>query len=432
MDDEKSLNPVYFWLTENLFTEQAIAGQKNDLDSYALTLSSDLVLSPGEFKTKFDILYKSLSRDKFKLKYVMASSILLYLSKKHKITVKSEDVSQIKSEIASIHDKNLPLKYLILTYYFSKFFDPSMVKELEKKLSDNRDLCIKQNNLDDLIEIEFALGQKYFSRSRWDSFDIESSTFYIGKLSKLGLLYFDLGNFEKAKSIINNVEKRVWEKISTASLPTISLMVYEAEKLISTNLPSNDLTEILQLLKRQNKAWAKLITNIQTNGVTVDLKNFNNMSALDPEDTSWCINLLVSTKRDRTYQIGEGEYGDFKNFLKTKTKNALPVSRSSVMFFTSFICLIVVLAYIYFIDRHGLSISVSFFRSIKDLNVLWQDIKNIKFSGFETIGEVLTSPPTVLFIVLSTVWRSWLYLRKEHEFDIKYALKSALYVWKYK
>lgn len=429
--DEKSLNPVYFWLSENLFTEQTIAEQKKDLDSYALALSCGIEYPAKELKTRFALLYNELVKEQFKVKYVIASSILLYLSKKHRLHIKPNHTSQIKGAITSIHDMRLPFKYKMLTYYFSKQFDSSYAPQLEKVLISERDSWIQQDSFDDLIEVEFALGSKYFSKVKWDNFDLASSAFDIGKLSKLGLLYADTNDSQKVKAIINLVEKRVWEKISTTSLPTISLLVYEAEKLISTNMPTNELIDTLELLKKQNKDWAKLITTIQTDGITVDLKNFNHISGLSSEDICWSINLLKATDREKTYQLSSSEYKSFNNFLKTERKDALPVSRLSILFFTGFVSLILIFAYIYFVERHELSITIAFPQNINDWNVLWKSIKDTRIS-FETIGQIITSPPAVAFVTISTLWRSWLYLSRDHKFDVKYALKALLYVFEYK
>lgn len=427
--DERSLNPVYFWLSENLSTEQAIAKQKKDLDSFALTLVHHVPAK--ELKTSFSFLYTELSKENFKIKHVIATSVLLYLSKKNRFHIKNEDLEQIKSVVSSLHSLRLPLKYKLIAHYFLKQYDFSWTSELGKTLLAERATLIQQNKLDDLLEVEFALGINCFSKQKWDAFDISSSHFDIGKLAKLGLLYKSVNNSQKIKTINNLVEEQVWEKISTTSLPTISLMVYEAEKLINTNLPDSELHDALDLLKKQNKNWTKLISKIQSEGVTVDLKNFSYISGLSSEDACWAIKLLDETDRQKTYQLSSQEYEIFTEFENAATHGALPITRYSVISFTLFISIIFVLSYIYFIERHGLSILVSLIENIKNWNLLWQNIKDTKIS-FGTVGEILTSPPIVLVITVSTLWRSWLYLSKEHKFGVRYALKAVLYMLQYK
>ncbi len=413
--DKKSLNPIYFWISENLLLENEISYGREDFNSFALTLTSYFAFSNSELSAKLKYLYQKLSNTHFNIRYSVAMSILLDFHSKGKISINSADRVQIQSTLKGIHNKSMvPLKDKLNVYYHIKNINGFDLLEYKSCLEVLR-LELKQGNkLRELLEVEFSLGLDYYSRDLWGALDLSKAKFELVELSKLGLLYLELGQESKAKETLVIIENDVWNKVSDISLPTISLLIYEAEKLISTNLHPSKLAEILVTLKKQNKDWAGLITDIQKDGITVNLNKISRLSTLSPEENSWTLLLMERYGLKETYQLGEVEYNSFQEYQAISKKEKLPTALGAIQMYSLFIALLSLVTFLYFY-KIGIEEINSY---ILNLNNLW-DAK----IQLDTI-KALKSPFIIIPFIIRTYFNAKYYLVSRKNFGIKYFLIS--------
>lgn len=310
----KQLNPCYFWFSENLRSEQAIAGARLDLNSYAMTLTaSKNVFDKSKVKKDFEWLIEEIESKSFDVRYSIAMAISLYLADKHRfLSLKRNTKKRMFNVFLEVLNKKLPNQIYIDSYYFLKHIKFKGLGAHKKLLLDFREKVLSDDDSIQLLELEFSLGSEYFSQNRWDAF-VDSEALSTSKLSKLGLMYLGK-NPDKVGEIIRKLEEKCFENMTNASLPLISLAIYEAEKMINTNLPASGLKEVLKTLKKEKRKWAQIITNIENNGITVDLKRLSQYSQFTIGESLWSLAFLESASRYETYQITEVEEKHLKNY----------------------------------------------------------------------------------------------------------------------
>ncbi len=333
----KQVNPCYVWFSESLKSEKAISKAREDLSSYACTLTAPVsVFEKPEMTSSFNWLVKELENKKFDPRYSVAMAVVYYLASKHRFLSLGKTTSKaILDKLNWILDKKLPKQIFIDVYYYLKATKFGNLAEYKKMLLSLREGALANKDSDLLLEVEFSLGIEYLSQDYWDFLNIKKYGFNIPKLCKLGLLLQDKGVGD-VENIINKLESECLEKISDSSLPIISLAIFEAEKLINTNLSTDRLSKILELLKLENRGWAKIISNIQENGVTVDLKELNRHSKFSISESLWSLNFLYITSRNETFQITDEDKNSLENYQKIISKGKFVTAKRYVFSFVFF------------------------------------------------------------------------------------------------
>lgn len=343
----KQLNPCYFWLFENLKAEQAIAKSREDLDSYSKILASSAFANNPNLKNDFAWLSKKIEGNKFSPRYSTSVAVCLYLNKSQNLNLSKSFKIKAIELLGKLGELGLPAqKYLEAFYYLRDLkYDTQSILD---KLIDFRDSSIEKKDIDFLLEFDFVLPKDLRSSQDWDRIDIDSPSFNLSKISKLGLILTNpannKGNIEK---ILTNVEKKCYQTFEDLSIPAITLAIYEAEKIISTNLDSDKLDALLHVLKKQNKNWSSLISEIKKDGVTVDLEKVNGLLKLSLEDSLWTIELFHKTGRKETYQIGNEDVKEFLIFRKLKNEGNLVTSIKSLLLFIVFNIFSIMIIWLY-------------------------------------------------------------------------------------
>lgn len=399
-------NPIYFWIRQNLFIENSIAKGRNDLNSYALTLSTSFAYSEQKLKTGYAYLIDQLDKEKNILpQYSIALSVALYLHESHRFHI-PRNLSASKDSLIKLFEASIPLMPKLTSYYFLNKAGYHDLDQFKDYLEDKLKLFIEEKDYPNIIEVDFALQQV---SDIWEGFDYRSLKLEIDKYSKLASILYDK-DAEGVNDLIYIIERKAWEKISNNSIPMISLLIYEAEKLISTNLSADNLSVILNELKI-NSAWKPNIQSLEADNITVNLNDFTNIAYLNTGESCWILSLLEKTDRKEIYEITEREHqllNDYVDITKNKN-NFIPSDDLNRYLISSIIVLFIFLSYIYFAV-----ISLALYY-LKNPN----EIKNIKFIP-ETFGDIFQYHPFVfipLFIVL--LYRMYLTLLNEKKFQYK-------------
>lgn len=413
--DDKTLNPIYSWIVESVLTEQEIAKEKVDLYSFSLSLACDFLFSKKLLSEFAAFLEKNISARKFSLRDVVPMAVSLCLKEKDGISLDKKFIEQALNCIGNLADKNIPLGMKIMTFYFAKQYNNIKLEGLKALLIDKQREFKEQRSLDNLIEVEFALGTEHFSEEIWKDFDSDTSAFEINKLSKLAILLKQNGKNELAEKCIKRIEKKTREKISSSSLPVISLLIYEAEKLISTNLSSEKLNEILDSLKRKNTAWAKLISEIQDKGITLDLKRLNRISGLNIEDSCWALFTLEAFGRKETYQMSTQDKENLNKYNELIKDGIILIPSKAVRSYFLYTVLLTMLGFLY--------LNLTGFQQLKSIYLNIQSISGVRIVP-ELLGD-FWSLPVVTIIFVKYYFYSWRYLVTKKNFDLK-ALASSI------
>lgn len=410
----KLINPIYNWLSESVLTDNLIASQKKDATSWGLSLCCDFLYSKSKLKAEVLSLAEQIVSTNHKVKDALAMAIVVFLSEKHSISLPKNFFQNSKEVISQLGNQRVPASLKVETYFFAKQVSQFSIDDLKISLEGLRRDAIERRNFSDLIEIEHALGSEYFSPAIWsDPTNVEGLG--VSKRSKLGLLEIECGVQNTSMAV---VEKKTWERINDASLPTISLLVYEAEKLISTNLESAELEKVLNVLQKGNTSWAQLITDIQASGVTVDINRLNRVPSLSIDESVWSLLLLNGCNRKETYQITQEEKEQldaYKQILSTQ-ENLIP-QRAIAIF--SVVSLAIFFLVGYYFASYGISKIVEGFSNIPALEAT----RIVP----ETLGD-LWSPVIVLVFVIKYIIYSWRYLIEKRDFNLRAAFLALFFI----
>ncbi len=330
----EQLNPCFFWISESIKSERAIAQSRGDLDSFAKTLTVDYLVDKIQLKRDYKWLVNKIEENDFSPRYPVAVSIVLFLNHKKGLPLKKSFTKKAKDLLLKAVSLNLTNQKYIDVYTYisrSKYKIAGLKERLEKLRHDSESTL----NLNTLIEVDFALREKGVKSDLWDKkVDILSKSLNLARISKLGILLNDtLNDNERVNQIVTLVEQRCNETLENMSLPTISLAIYEAEKIINTNLPQEKLRSILEALKVQDKKWSEIISEVSENGVTVDLNKVNNLLNFSIDESIWVLELLSSVSRIRTVQIGKSEYDELSVYQNLKSKGKFVSSRLDLIKF---------------------------------------------------------------------------------------------------
>lgn len=413
--ENKLLNPVYIWISENVQTEKEIAKEKSDLYCYALSLSCDFLYSEQQVKKELRWLAKAIAKEGYKPKHAVAMAICLYLESKYNARLDRSFVSNSTKVLKNIHEMEIPLGVKSAAYYFQHKYDSRGNEKLRQYLIGKQKELTNQHNLTSLAEVEFALSGEVFSEKLWKDSENEIVSFEIDKKSKIALL-LKQNNIPGWEKYLDQIERKCQKKISEASIPIISLLVYEAEKLISTNLPTDKLNELLEALKKKKKSWASLISQIQENGVTLNLTRLNQISGLNIEEACWALQLLNESGRKVILQMSELDKKDLAEYRQLKSSKPSFIPMPAVKNYLIFALLWLLLGFIYF-EAIGKNQLICIF--INECKLSYVRIVP------EQLGDFISLPVAVL-IFLKYYYHSWQYLVTQRHFDFRAALRSLV------
>lgn len=325
-----SYNPLYLALRDQISTENVIFKQKQDLYATALTLTATNCFKKGYIKDNTKdliIAVKSLIKDTKSLTYFKESGIIFSLAKKHSVGGTKEIKEYLEECFKTVGKSNTPPQILGSVGYFLNEHKSSLdnYEFFQVALSDKVNGFISNNNLN--AAIDSSIGIANFSDEQKEWLKKQASTklksLAVERISKLVIL-FNEDDYVKA------LEEALTESLGSVTYPDIGFSIFEAQKIINSNIPNTSLSNILTELKKVDASWSKMITNMESEGITIDVAQLHKVPTFSPHQDVWSLIGLESSGRAQTVQIATKEYKDFVNYLSKTDKSYRRVSVFSV------------------------------------------------------------------------------------------------------
>jgi hypothetical protein len=257
----------------------------------------------------------------------------------------------------------------------------------QKALSDKLDSLIASKNLNAFLDL--SIGAKTLSepQKRWVAEQAEAKldSLSLEKVSKLVIIQGE-GRF------ISRLEEKLSEMIGLVTYPDIGFSIFEAQKIINSNIPNASMKNILAELKKADTSWAKMISAMESEGITIDLAQLHKVPNFSPHQDVWAIIALQEAGRVKTVQVDEKEYQDFVDYTSKTTKGYRKLSVISII---AIVCIAVLQSlYVYYLFDTQ---SIGFQDALKNLS-LQNYILDIQSNYFALINPWLQLGVAIIWI----------------------------------
>ncbi len=361
----KSYNPLYLSLKEQIATENVIFKQKNDFYTTALTLTAEDAFKHSYIKESLRELIgniRPLIADSDSLTYFKESGLIVSLSQKYKVSGTNEIKKYLEKCLVSIATTNTPPQILGSVGYFLKLNSAQLnnFSQFQSSMADKLSTYIASGNINAAIDISIGLSVLTTNQADWiKQRSIEKlNSLAIERISKLVIL------FTGDPIYIEKLEESLSNSIGSSTYPDIGFSIFEAQKIINSNIPDTSLKNILTELKRVDPSWSKMIANMEAEGITIDVTQLHKIPNFSPHQDVWSLFGLSISGRSKTVQVSETDYKDYLDY-SSKTKNTYKkvnvISLLSILVIT-----ILQTIYVYFLFDTR---SVGFQETLKNLSI---------------------------------------------------------------
>lgn len=139
------------------------------------------------------------------------------------------------------------------------------------------------------------------------------------RIAKLLIWYALREDKERQKNLSFILEQRVREKFEDWSIPSLELGLLEGINLLSTNLPSNEVKELLERLREDGVEWASILDIDEGRLILTDLPDIARVPRLDAAEDALTVIALILAGRARIYQLDEDELPEVEEALRQRT-----------------------------------------------------------------------------------------------------------------
>lgn len=310
---------LYLSLRDQVATENAIFSSGGDLYSTALTLTIASAFSKKYIKDSVKNLRQELDAilsQRQSLSYFKDSCLLYYLIKTTGTSEGKIIKKFLESSFKQIASSNISPQILGTTNYFLKEVAGNLPNygSLQSSLLSRLEGYIDNQNINASIDIAIGIEAipssvqsklEHLIKSKGDSLDFE-------RIAKVSILTNNIDSVIK-------LENHIIENMRSWSQPDVNLSIIEAQKIINSNIPADTLENVLEHLKSSDTKWSQMISNIQENGVTIDISQLQRIPNFSINQDVWAVIALEKSGRDTTYQIPEADYKSYLNY-SSRTK----------------------------------------------------------------------------------------------------------------
>lgn len=343
----QSYNPLYLALKEQISTENIIFRQKEDIYTTALTLVAEDCYTKTYVKDNVKDLVgktKLLVKDSKSLSFFKEAGLVLALAKKHSVGNTKELEKYVDECLARVGSTTIPPQALgNVGYLLTKAdYKTNNFIKFQKALSDKLDSLITSRNLNAAIDISLGLNTLNERQKNWVLGQAEEklSSLSLEKISKLVII-------QAESSFVARLEEALSEMIGSVTYPDVGFSIFEAQKIINSNIPNTSLKNILAELKKVNTSWATMISAMESEGITIDLAQLHKVPNFSPHQDVWAIIGLSEAGRVKTVQVDEKEY---QNFVSYTSKEGRGYRKLSVVSIVSVVCIAVLQSlYVYYL-----------------------------------------------------------------------------------
>ena len=361
-------NHIFSRLREHVIFENEISRAREDFESYLFTLyAPSLVRSAEEQIIKTSELnninlneINSLSRIKEFAYYIGLSSRLgLNLTKDQRDTFASLLNDLIDSSAYPDSSKSI-ICWVLRDIKEFKSQTEKLEEQLEKKALD----AFSRFNYQEGLEIAFGVkSDKCISKVIENpiQFTNEALKWSRDKLSKSIIRLTDVTNFD-VSNLVNELERKIEDELSSWIEPDVWLAVIESEKIINSNIPQDDINEVMENLASSSKSWAKIVDDISKDGIHLRLNSVIKSPAFSPIEDTFSLIALHMNERERTIQLSEREFEELT--IYSGKLGLVAFSKVSLSIYMATITIIVAYLAYFFISTSNSQ--VGFIATLKD------------------------------------------------------------------
>lgn len=343
----KLINPLFTSLREQVVTENVMFESKGDIFNTSLTLLCEFCFERDDYLKRTLSLVKriegQISTDPG-LAFIKEAALGYYLSSRLKRKSKrlrnflNYYVNDLVDSRISSNTKGL------VGYCLSRsLIDSSQVKTLLNFLKTEGIKAFKSGNI--TVAIDYIFGVENLNPELQKSFEREVRTkaedLSIERLAKA--ILFLSKNGHEVEQFINILEQKIQSELSSWKVPEIELSLFEAYKLVNSNIPQKHLDVILTHLKKVKTRWATLIDKIKKEGVFLNLQQFKKIPSFSPNNDVWALLALKGSNREYSYQVSQEEHKEYLQLRRDKSTGYFKTHKSSVwnlMIFSVFLTLV--------------------------------------------------------------------------------------------
>ena len=326
-----SLNPAYVKIREQIRTESIIFKQKGDLYATALTLTAEDCFEKGYLQRNALGLIRQIEllvTGKDSLSLYKEAGMAYHLAKKQNIKNISGIKEYLEKTLAKVGASRMPPQILGSVAYFLKQHDATLkiFNVFQTSLINKLDDLINKGNLNAVIDLSVGIKNMRAQQCKWLS---EQSLKALDRCSlervaKLTVI------FPKETSYWKKLEQLTNENNGTSSIyPDIAFSLFEAQKIINSNIPGASLKNILSELKKVDSSWSRLITDMEAQSITIDATELHQLPNFSPHQDVWILLGLLEAGRAKTVQVNEGDYQGYLYYAGWQDKGCAIMNKKS-------------------------------------------------------------------------------------------------------
>lgn len=342
-----SYNPLYLALKEQVSTENRIFRQKEDIYTTAITLIAEDCYTKKYIKDNVKYLVDKtniLIDVSNSLSHFKEAALVLGLAKIHGVGGVGKIERYINECLLNPSCMSIPPQALGAAGYLlvNANYQTSNFTAFQKALLNKLDSLVSNKNLNAVLDL--AIGAKALNPSQKDwvseQAKIQSDSLSLERISKL-VIILDGDEF------VSTLEEKLGETVGSVIYPDVSFSIFEAQKIINSNIPNTSMKNILAELKKVDTSWAKMITAMESEGITIDLAQLHKVPNFSPHQDVWAILGLQRANRIKTVQVDEKEYQDFVDYTSKTGENYRRLSMASTV---TVVCIAVLQSlYVYYL-----------------------------------------------------------------------------------
>lgn len=407
-------NHLYIALKDQLVTESAIFREKGDIYSEALTLTFPDSYSRAYLRTSTQSLINQVEQtidESNSLNHFKEVVLVYHLSSAY-LRPSSKLKSYIESKAEDIAKSKISPQVLGTVNYYLKDHGTMIDKYdlIKSSLTNKLDEFVKNGNFNAAIDISMGLSQLDPKAISWINQELPNRlhALSIERVAKAAIL------LPENTRIISRLEDMLLESLGNWLQPEISFSIIEAQKIISSNIPSGPMSKVLEELKRSDTKWARMISAIEDEGITIDMSQLQRLPNFSPNQDIWSLRALKDTGRAKTLQISPTEYNEFNLYKKRSGEGFKNLDVLSVF--------MVIFLAVYFT-------AYSYFLLIHSRTNLLDSIKNISLSNtiLDIYGPYFALTNAWIATVVNATWLILLFARLLN--DGLLDLKSFILSW---
>ena len=326
----KRENPIVAELSEQLRVERELFLRQETTSS----LNSNLLLLTGifdgsEYSKEIDEVASNYTKESLPkggaARYVevcLWAALALRSSRRipgHIKKYMKDNFGSFISSGVSVNTKGLGL-------YLLNEVDKNIVYSNAQQIKDLSVEILRKKGVQAQIDFVFGLSPQLIDGPISISND-DLSGWPLERLSKY--IIFTIAGGSLREDDINLLDNKIRESLRANEPSSIRLSLFQASKMINSNIPPQHLNDILAKLKSVNAEWSQLIDEFKDGGVLVNLDGLDRVPSYSPNNDVWAYIAAIKSGLDTTYYVQGHVYERYYALVEADYKKLRTIKPSS-------------------------------------------------------------------------------------------------------